>query len=421
METKAGRTNFYMFGYVIIMSVIMPWSNALFNVLFLLGAACYLVSIIKKKPLNTNSPKWPMSVLVIMMVFMLLLILSVVVNNDWAGLNYATRMVEFILMPMMILHYTSSLGVNKLKTILEAFIASTTLLSIGSFALAAYKALWNSGNGSFFSKISYENLAMVIVHHQPIYFSIYVGFAIIALAYLFLFTQKRHKLNVIYAFGFLFLLAFIFLLGSRTGILATFVCLAILTFWKSKKAFFAFLGCGLLFFVINYSYNDSFKKRIDNVVQFNTDFDYHSDWAYEGLALRYMTWNCSLSCISENFWFGTGITDAQPCLDDCYKKNSYRSLLYFGEHQGTKFNSHSMFLDVFVKTGFLGFLVMVLLFSILLILAYKDHNILMILLIMFFLINGITESLLVREKGIVFFSFMLGLLFSLRRKEIPLA
>jgi len=54
-------------------------------------------------------------------------------------------------------------------------------------------------------------------------------------------------------------------------------------------------------------------------------------------------------------------------------------------------------------------------------LAYKDHNILMILLIMFFLINGITESLLVREKGIVFFSFMLGLLFSLRRKEIPLA
>jgi len=339
-------------------------------------------------------------------------------ENPEDGIHYLARISLIMTIPLGIYYFKRMNSGIINKVILNGYVHSVVILAFVTIVYGLFKWFTNTENLPIEQFLTYKGLAHLLVNHQPIYFSLFIGFGCI-LSYSAFLDSKKNKTKGLYLSECIFLLVFIFLLGARTAIVSTLICIAIMAFRSSRKALLI-LGLSFsLLFATNYSYNKTFKTRVDYLLEFTTDFDYHSSWSYEGLAFRFMTWNCSIEVIKNNFWFGTGISGAQKQLNACYYDNSYDSLIYFIENDKTKFNSHNVFLEVFVTTGLLGAVILIAIFIYYLIFAIKKSRFLLLIFIVYFLLNGLTESLFIREKGILFFALFLGILSNLDNYSKP--
>ncbi|MGB3144280.1 MAG: O-antigen ligase family protein [Maribacter sp.] len=390
------------------MAVIIPWSNALTNLLLFGGVLFIIESIITTKGRTLNVSWINKCLFGFGISFLLLVLMNIILKSDNSGFDYLARISTIVLLPTMIFILANRIPAKQNIKVLKFYAHSVALLSLGTFLVAVGRTLTSAAESSTFLNLAYFKLSSSLVHHEPIYFSIMVGASIFFIFWALLFGAFEQN-RILLIVEVLFLLLFLFLLGSRTAILATLACMGIIGAAKSKKHLIYISFTFALLFLLNYKFNPSFRSRADYVINFSTDFDYQNDWSYEGLALRYMTWNCAVEGIKENFLFGTGITESQNYLNDCYRENRYESLLYFSRKNGSVFNSHNVYLDIFLKFGLSGIVILIGILVLMLLSAVKNNNIMLFVLVVFFMINGLTESLLVREKGIVFFSFFFGL------------
>jgi O-antigen ligase len=407
---------FLAYGYLLCMAVVIPWSNALTNLLMVGGVLFIIQNLITNNGSLTKLKTFPKMLLLSVITFLIVILINIFLHSDYSGLDYLKRISSLILLPTMLFIMVERIPESGSSRVFQLYTHSVSVLALGTMVTSIAKMAIKASGPISMTNLAYEELSGALIHHQPIYFSIFVGAAIIFGCWLLLSHQNKRKL-VIYYLEMGFLIFFLFLLGSRTAILATFICIGILGVFKSRKLLMYLIISFSLLFFLSYKFIPSFQNRVDYVLSFNTNFDYHNDWSYEGLALRYMTWNCSIEGIKEHIWIGTGITQAQSYLDSCYKEKGYESLLYFKKHNGTVFNSHNVYLDIFLKFGLLGFSVFLILLILLFISSIKDRNILLLLMLIFFIVNGFTESILVREKGILFFAFFFGLLLCIKPKE----
>lgn len=120
---------------------------------------------------------------------------------------------------------------------------------------------------------------------------------------------------------------------------------------------------------------------------------------------------CSIDLISDNFWLGVGPGDEKSELLLYFTKNN------FNHGVEKSFNSHNQYITEFIYTGVFGFISLLTLFLIVFKRGIlKNNNYLIIIGIIYFIFN-LTESGLVRNKGICFFVFFSCLLFNLKEKE----
>ncbi|TKD65091.1 O-antigen ligase [Flavobacterium sp. ASW18X] len=401
------KENRYLaFGYLLSMAVVLPWSNAFMNVLIFGGVLFIVQNIIidRKVVSRLKNGGW---LFYLCLIFIGVIFTNGIVLEDPKGFQYVLRMSTVLILPVMIQIMIGKTTDKQLKSIINLYIHSVSILCLTSLITAIVRVIFKENAVLGLKDISYTNLSSVLVNHEPIYFSLFVGLGVLMVTSL-IFVRGKDKKSL-YVLELAFLLFFLFLLGSRTAILATFVALGVFGLVRSKRFLLGLTVLFALIFTINYLYNDSFKSRIDFVLNFNTEFNFQQDWSYEGLAVRYMTWNCSLEGIKENFWFGTGVTKAQLYLDNCYKENEYQSLLFFNKEHGSIFNSHNLYLGVFLKLGVVGFILLMAIIILILYKSIRDKNIHLLLILTFFMVNGLTESVLVREKGIMLFTFFFGL------------
>jgi O-antigen ligase len=401
---------------LLLIVLVLPWSNALCNILIVVLLSLFSFSYYNNRINIQRDFKIGFSFIFI---FILVCALSIInLEHPEDGIHYLARISLIITIPLAIYYFKRRNSDIINKVLLKGYIHSAVILAFVTIVYGIFKWYTNTENLPIEQFLTYKDLARLLVNHQPIYFSLFIGFGGILSFSAFL-NSKKNKTKGLYLSECIFLLAFIFLLGARTAIVSTLICIAIMAFKSSKKALLILGLTFSLLFAANYSYNNTFKTRVDYLLEFTTDFDYHSSWSYEGLAFRFMTWNCSIEVIKNNFWFGTGISGAQEQLDACYYNNSYDSLIYFIENDNTKFNSHNLFLEVFVTTGLLGVLILSAIFIYYLIFAIKKSKFLLIIFIAYFLLNGLTESLFIREKGILFFAIFLGILSNLDNYSKP--
>jgi hypothetical protein len=401
---------------ILLIVLVLPWSNALCNILIVAFLAYFSFSFFKKRIVLQKDVKTGFSLIFL---FILVCALSIInLKNPEDGIHYLARISLIFTIPLGIYYFKTMNSRIITKVLLIRYVHSTVILAIVTIIYGLFKWYTNSENLPLEQFLTYKNLSHLLVNHQPIYFSLFVGFAGILSFSAFL-ELKKDKTKWLYLSEFIFLLFFIFLLGARTAIASTLICIFFMAFKRSKKALIIFVVSFALLFAANYSYNNTFKTRIDYLFEFTTDFDYHSSWSYEGLAFRFMTWSCSVEVIKNNFWFGTGVSGAQEQMNACYVDNSYDSLIYFIKNDNTKFNSHSLFLEVFVTTGLLGVVVLGAIFIYYLIFAINKSKYLLLIFLAYFLLNGLTESLFIREKGILFYALFLGILSNLENYGKP--
>ena len=354
----------------------------------------------------------------------LLMVLALLYTDNYKiGFQKLEQRLTFIVVPFVCFVFTKFITKDLIKMVLRGFVYST-LLAIVIFLFTAIKKTFyfasvnpfNEVNGNFFS---YMEFTKVIEDTHPIYFGTYVLFSIFILGNDYFEKERILKIYPIIRFSFLlFLTVIIFLLNSF--LLAGLFVVVFLYFFTVlirssnfslfKKGFISCVFLSTMLLSSPFVYN---KFKGINLKEDLTSRDF-SGSQFTAVKARFAKFYCSIDLISNNFWIGVSPGDENTELMKYYKKNG------FNHGVVKKFNSHNQYLTEFIYTGIFGFAGLIILFFILYKKGFKDKNHYLIAISTIFLVFNLTESALVRNKGIVFFVFFSCLLFNFKPTQKPL-
>jgi len=271
------------------------------------------------------------------------------------------------------------------------FLYKDYLFILGAFIIAVIIIIIFTSIRFFFLPtdfLNHEFLTFNIIH--PTYFSFYCGVVILILIE-FVSSAKTissgNRWLVYVAIGAI--LAYMTILSSRMPLIATVGMILILLFFSVsgiKKRVITFLG--MVFLIAALAYAISFSPRLE----------YRFYLAFEkNFAMRIKEWKASLDIYAMNPYFGIGVGSEQEVLDSYYRAHFENSEDYIG------LNSHNYFLHILMVYGSVGFLFILLFWIKVFQRGFVSGNRLLIVSLILFLLCSMTEVMLARQKGIVFF------------------
>ncbi|WP_405208880.1 O-antigen ligase family protein [Aquimarina sp. LLG6339-5] len=246
----------------------------------------------------------------------------------------------------------------------------------------------------------YKNFSEVLDLH-PTYLSIFIS-----TAFIFILSQsfliKKDKFKVLHFIILAFLIVMNFMTASKAGIGSFFVCVSIflivrLRFSIIKNIILIFFllstFLGLIYF--NNVLNTRFKKvfsSVENIISGSEKFN-------DPVTIRYGLWNLSFKVVKKNIIFGTGTGSVKKLLNqECIE------YYFFSDCEKLrKMNAHNQFLEILISNGLVGLILLLLIFFFFFKTSIKSSQLLFFLFLFLIFINMFFESLLQREKGIIFF------------------
>ncbi len=124
----------------------------------------------------------------------------------------------------------------------------------------------------------------------------------------------------------------------------------------------------------------------------------------ESTAVRILIWKESVKLIKSNFWFGTTAGDANDKLIEVYEKEGLTGALI------KKLNAHNQFLQTFIGTGIVGFILLFLMTFGAIIYGFVVKNYLLVAFSVLMIFNFLVESMLQAQAGFIFFVFFFCIL-----------
>jgi len=322
-------------------------------------------------------------------------------ENSKEGLFILQKKLPLFFLPLII--GTSTISQKQLDVVYKFFVAACAIAAMICLSYGLYKYFaFNDTTYLYFEDLTY------LIDFHFVYFSMYLAFCIFILTY-FIYRDREKISTSRKRLGFsliAFFFSFMILSTARTPLVAMIAILlltVLILFFKKGKMIQGALIISILLAGVVFSLNQfSFlKERFTKIIE--------SDWSAppndenaNGLTLRIAKWKCTLEGIREHPWIGKGTGDTQDFLQACYIKDDFWGYHYY-------YNSHNQFLQVCLALGVVGLLVFLLSFSVPFINFIKRKNILAFSFILLCLACFLTESILERQNGIVFYSFFLSL------------
>ena len=231
-----------------------------------------------------------------------------------------------------------------------------------------------------------------------------------------LFISLYHILNgcnkkFLWGLGSLLLIISLVLLTSRAFYIAFSVVFLASVIKAFKSSFLSKQNLGLIFlslglFVIGIISIPNTSKRINDTKNevkslMGTSAKYTNPRIY--------LWKHAAEIIAEEPLLGYGVGDAKKALINTFKVKNI-------PFSGNNYNFHNQYLQSWAEIGILG--VILLMFMLLRPFFEKGQHPLFLIFLGLTLIGFMTESMLERQAGVVFFAFMYPLLSGLREKEV---
>lgn len=113
--------------------------------------------------------------------------------------------------------------------------------------------------------------------------------------------------------------------------------------------------------------------------------------------IRSVIWGCSVETAKNNWILGTGIENAQKELNACYEGKN--KIINEGN---IVYNSHNEYLNILLSKGIISFILFITLLTVLFLFAKKNYLFTSIMLLI--AISCLTENILERQIGILFFT-----------------
>lgn len=235
----------------------------------------------------------------------------------------------------------------------------------------------------------------------------YLGLFIVSAVYM-LFSKymklSSRVLKTIIILAIIFLLANLFFIGSRISIITllfitVFLILQRALVFNKSLTFFFLITAFIILFISSRSF-DRFKEITPE--NFSLNKQKHQ---YNSLDTRLGIYLCATSIIKQNFVFGVGVGDTKDRLQNCYT-NNLNSKVYEWQY----FNTHNQFLHFFLACGLFGFLSYFLSLVFQFMHSRSRHNQNYSIIVIIVIIFSISENVLLRNDGLIFYSFFTGLM-----------
>jgi len=118
-------------------------------------------------------------------------------------------------------------------------------------------------------------------------------------------------------------------------------------------------------------------------------------------SIRLQIYKCAYKNISRAGLLGFGIGDVNNEMYKCYQKNS-------PEIAQQRLGTHNVYLNVLLGQGYLGFILFAIILFNLFKFSVKRKNVIFTAIILFYLIEFLTENVLNRQNGVLLFSFLIN-------------
>lgn len=194
----------------------------------------------------------------------------------------------------------------------------------------------------------------------------------------------------------LLLSAICLLLAAKGPIIFFIISLAITFFFRSFKNALIFLIGSIIITCIAIWTVPSISQRFKELISDQKD---NTEEIINSTDIRKGIYNCSRQLLKEHWLLGAGISNTQLELNECYQQ--YEDPVFLK----SSFNTHNQYTDILIGTGVIGLLLLVMM------VFYPFHHILnkkyMILIFFkfFMILCFMTENVLSRQYGVIFFSF----------------
>ena len=320
--------------------------------------------------------------------------------NKSGALNAIEIKLSFLAFPILIgaSHYNEL----QIKKIVTSFVSGCVLVSIIDIFRAFYLYLFQDFNAFFYTEFSY------FMH--PSYFAMYLIFAqlIILLFYPKWLSHLSH-LNIKIGFMSLIFLVTIFLCSSKMGLITAFLLLpltlGIILYNNGYKKTIAGLLLALMIGIaMAYKLFPTPFERIKQAFKVTSSSEAIDKTDAESTAVRILIWKESVKLIEDNFVFGVTAGDANDKLVEAYEREGLEGALR------KKLNAHNQFLQTFIGTGIIGFILLLIMTVGSVVYGFIKKNYLLSLFSILMIFNFLVESMLQAQAGFIFFAFFFCIL-----------
>lgn len=320
---------------------------------------------------------------------------------DKAGALSAIEIkLSFLAFPLLV--FASDYKELQVKKIVISFVSGCILVSVIDIFRAFYLYFFEDFNAFFYTEFSY------FMH--PSYFAMYLIFSLFIIM-LFYPKWLAHLSNLSVKIGFMTVvfLAAIFLCSSKMGLITAFLLLplslGVILFNKGYKKTIAGLVVVLFAGIfIAYKLFPTPFERIKTAVRVTESTETIDRTDAESTAVRILIWKESIKLIEQNFVFGTTAGDANNKLVEAYTREGLAGALR------KKLNAHNQFLQTFIGTGIIGFILLLLITVGATVYGFMKKNYILVLFSLLGIFNFLVESMLQAQAGFIFFVFFLCLL-----------
>ncbi|MDC1244176.1 O-antigen ligase family protein [Crocinitomicaceae bacterium] len=388
-QLKSYNFNDFCLTYIVFFSIV-------YQAFVPIGFILWILTIwlnLNKRPINLSQQFKDVEFWFILY-YLLLIIGMFWTDNQIFGLSKIENKLSFILFP--ILFRFSKINLNR-RTIFSILLFGLFISLLFYESVGVYKSIYYP----VVEHYSYLTGAKFTVFMHRGYFSLYL---IIGISVCIARILNKKKL-IIHLLLYAFFTLGLFQTLSKAGVLCfivvhiIYIIHTIMNKWKTvKKKHIVFL-LAVSMIAILFSIK-SVIVRIDKTIYALNHIKLEDNNSIESNQARLIMWNTSVKLIKDNFIYGTGTGDYN---DELIKRNKrYQNLGVVS----SELNSHNQFLNTFVQLGLIGFLVLSAIFYSYFRIAFKNRDLLIVIIGVSFLLNFLFESIIETQSGIILFCIL---------------
>jgi|GEM_PF-3268178 len=336
-------------------------------------------------------------------------------ENKIEASNMLSRKMAIILLPILVL--TLKIEETKIHKLLNYYIYSLCVFTM---------VLLANSIASYFmkGKILLFHDFVELLNQHAIYYAYFLSLAIVLLHKQVVFGALRGWQLYLKSFCFAVLWTGLFFCSSKNVLITTIIATILLHFVELQKQkikvkpVLVMIASFIILLLVSLQI-DGFRNRITSVTNVSgievihkmdegLKLDNDDVNTLNGITVRWMMWKIGIEKLKEEnqLLFGLNPGDSRSKINE--KLEEYGLLYYYKDY-----DMHNQFIQVLVQLGIVGSLLFFFLNFTIINYAIKSKNYILLIFVICLIIFQMTESLLERNKGIVFAFFFISLLASL--------
>jgi O-antigen ligase len=396
LNSKTDLTGRIIFLLILLFLLVIPYNNRYITYLIIPWTILSVVFAFQQKIRMMDIIKQSSFFLI----FYIISVLSLLYSEDFNhGIKTLEIQVSLIFMPFLLMVLKKITFKNKMKYLVNTYITGLIVYIIISviifFVRWDIKFIQNYLESFSLTDLT-SNFQLSYFQH-PAYISMYLLWAIVLVVNRMI--HRRNSKSILLDLPIvIFFLLFIFVLGSRAGILTAFI-IAIYYVWKFLRGLprIFTIAVTILALVLTIFLMLKFTRIGDTVNNLKSSENLNGD-------MRIAIWTDAYEVFKEAPILGHGVGDGLELIIEKHRINGIADAYQY------KFNAHNQFLETATQTGLIGLLSLILILVVPLINSISSRQELLFLVIMIVFINLLFESMLVRLAGVLFLGFWLNFL-----------